>query len=119
MEIDRLRQENDQLQRKIDEFQRKHEMVSPDPSHGSLQDRGVWDPRNPWDGIQSGESGYDSQLVLVDVTEIEDKQKETLAQPELNLSELTPKKIETPNSKLEWILEIITYIQFCPIPPLH
>ena len=102
MEIDRLRQEIDQLQSKIDEFQRKQEMVSSDPSHGTLQDRGVLDPRNPWDGIQSGESGYDSQLVHVEMTGIEDKQKETLAQPELrlnrNLSELTSKKIEKPTS---------------------
>ena len=103
MENNRLRQEIDQLQRKIDEFQRKQEMVSPDPSHGTLQDRGVLDPRNPWDDIQSVESGYDSQLVLVDVTGIEDKQKETLAQPELNLSELTPKKIETPTSSEKMI----------------
>merc|ERR1712156_469037 len=95
MENNRLRQKIDQLQSKIDEFQRKQEIVSPDPNHGSLQDRGVWDPRNPWDGIQSVESGYASQLVHVDVTGIEDKQKETLAQPELRLnqnsSELTSK----------------------------
>ena len=83
IEINRLRQENEQLRKENNQLQRIQEMAQPNSNYGGLQNRGLQNSQNPWDKSKLFEPGFKSQSVHDEVAELKHKLEQT--QNELQL----------------------------------
>ena len=106
IEIHRLKQENDQLHKEINQLKRMEKMAAPVPKYSSFHARNFQDP-------QSAELEYASQLNHVEVTDLEKKLEKAEAELRETQAELHLNQggFKYSNVELKQILEKVLSFQ--------